>query len=376
MKKFNKLLLAGLVASTYSMAVVAADDTVADDTVAEKEGVRFNTAIGPFYDPIFDFAGSIIPTMLYETTEGAKTSSTKLFGIYGTNGNWVTRAESTNYLGSNSDWLVTGIANYTYAKLDVMDFMQMSDSPTVEVEMNTLIIEGTVQYQIFENAYIGPAFSYTATEFTRNDSNPFGSVNMITDKEIISYGGIFTFDNRDNEQTPTDGFYAKFQVNQLSVENTEGATIPDFVPGLGGFSLNGDEEYVNIKTDLRTYVELGEDTTFAIRGKVNWNGDDAQNTVASLDSVAYGFTMEIAGRSAIGTDLQLRHWLTDTVGVVGTAGFAKAIDAADEDVHYAVGGGLRYMLNPKDKLSMRLDVTYSDQEEDEILVFFNVSEAF
>ncbi|MGF1760954.1 outer membrane protein assembly factor [Photobacterium sagamiensis] len=377
MKDYKKLLLAGVIAGICSGSAVAADDS---STTEAKEGVRFAVPIGPFYDPIFDLAGSVIPTMLYETTPGAKTSSTKLFGIYGTNGNWVVRAESNNYFGANSDWLVTGMGNYTYAKLDVMDFMGLSGSPTVEVEQDTLIIEGTVQYQIFEDAYFGPAFSYTETEFTRDDPNPFGSINMITDKTITSYGAVFTFDNRDNEQTPTSGYFAKIQANQLEVENTNGAVIPDFVPVMGGFSLNGDEKYANVKADFRTYAPIGDDTTFAFRAKAHWNDDEAQTTVASLDSVAYGFTMEIAGRSAIGTDLQLRHWLTEKVGVVGTVGLAKAIDVnettGDDSVHYAVGGGLRYMLVPEDKLSMRLDVTYNDQEEDNVLVFFNVSEAF
>lgn len=123
---------------------------------------------------------------------------------------------------------------------------------------------------------------------------------------------------------------------------------------------------------------LNQITTLAV--KVNWNGSEAQETVATLDSVAYGFTMEITGRSAIGADFQLRHWLTERIGVVGTVGVAKAVEVSkgtgDDSIHYAVGWGLRYMLNPQNALSMRLDVTYNDQVEDNVLVFFNVSEVF
>lgn len=371
----KKLLLAGLIAGLCSGTVSAADES--DVAVQEDKGVRFNTAIGPFYDPIFDLAGSVIPTLAYEIGDAEKTSFTKLYGIYGTNGNYVVRAETNNFMGSNSEWYLTGTFNYSYAKLDVMDFMGMDPGPTVEVENVAIIAEGSAQYQIFDNAYFGPMVSYRTTEFERDSSaNPFGTVNMITDKSIMEYGLAFTFDNRDNTQTPTNGWFVEMNLSNQEVENTEGATIPDAVPGLGGFTLNGDEEYYTVTTDIRTYLEINDDTIFAVRNKVIWNGDEAQDTLTALDKVAYGFTMEIAGRSAIGADFQLRHWLTDTWGVVGTVGLAKAIDANDEDLHYAVGGGVRYMLNPADKLSMRLDVTYSDQEEDEMLVFFNVSEAF
>lgn len=97
----KKLIFTGIVASIFSSSTVSADDVV-DGKEMSENGVRLNAAIGPFYDSIFDLASSVIPTLAYETTPGAKTSVTKLFGIYGTNDNWVARAESNNHFGGKS----------------------------------------------------------------------------------------------------------------------------------------------------------------------------------------------------------------------------------------------------------------------------------
>ncbi|QFT13551.1 BamA/TamA family outer membrane protein [Vibrio sp. THAF190c] len=377
----KKLLLAGLIASVCSGAVVAAEDTESK----KEEGVRFTVPVGPFYDPIFDLAGSVIPTFLYETTEGAETSQTSLYGIYGTNGNYVIKANSNNYFGSDSEWLVFGDLTYTYAKLDVMDFL--GPNPTVEAEQTSLQFEFAPQYKIFENTYVGPSFFYANTEFERPTMAADNlTLQVIPDKKIMAYGAQITSDFRNNKQTPTDGFYFKGFARNVEAESTNGldAEMCHFNPlaPCGGpilFTLNGTDEYLNINTDARYYMPVTDSTTVALRQRVEWNGDDAPETIAELNRVANGFTMEIAGRSAVGADVEVRTWITDKIGVVGMAGVAKAVDVldtGDDSAHFSFGGGLRYMLVPEDKLSMRLDVTYNDQEEDNILVFFNVGENF
>ncbi|PSW10295.1 hypothetical protein C9J01_18975 [Photobacterium rosenbergii] len=411
----KKLLLTGLIASVFSGAVYA--DAI-DDKKAEQEGVRFNTAIGPFYDPIFDFAGSVIPTLTYEIGDATKTSRTSLYGIYGSNGNWVAKVNTTNYLGSENQWKIFADATYTYAKLDVMNFMRfgqgldavqalspdaagfagISDSPTVEVEQTTLRFEGDIGYQVIEDLYIGPSWIYVDTEFDRDSSAPeYGTINMITDKELTGYGIKVEYDKRSNPLTPLSGFYVSVNAQTIEVENTNGSVVgdlsaaADFLDGMGqqeaaaglrgvqGMTLNGTDEYENVKADLRYYTPISDSTTFAWRGMANWNSEDAPTTLATLDSVATGFTMEIAGRSSYGTDFQLRHWLTNDIGIVGGVAFAKAQDVGtggDDDIHYSGTVGFRYMLAPEDGLSMRLDITYNDQEEDNVLAFFNVGESF
>lgn len=405
----KKLILAGIIASICSSAAMA--DAI-DDKKEEQEGVRFNTAIGPFYDPIFDFAGSVIPTLTYEIGDATKTSTTSLYAIYGSNGNYVGKVNSTNYFGRNNDWKVFGDFTYTYAKLDVMNFMRfgkdlneglkaasggflkidgfegITDSPAIEVEQNTIRIEGDVSYQIFEDVYLGPSFLYVQTEFERDDgAAEYGSINMITDKDLTAYGVKLELDKRSNRFTPTSGMYFSINALTVEVENTEGAVVDlgmaagldPALDAIDGMTLNGTDEYENIKADLRYYMPLGASTTFAWRGMANWNSEDAPKTLSTLDSVAGGFTMEIAGQSSYGTDFQLRHYMTESLGVVGGLALAKAQDVGpggDDSIHYAVTGGLRYMLAPEDGLSMRLDIAYNDQEDDNVVAFFNVGETF
>ncbi|MCG7587601.1 BamA/TamA family outer membrane protein [Photobacterium sp. OFAV2-7] len=377
----KKTLTAAAVIAGLTSGMAIADEPASK----EDQGVRFTVPVGPFYDPIFDLAGSVIPTLTYETTPGAKTSKTSFYGIYGTNGNWVTKVASDTYFGSNSDWYLFADATYTYAKLDVENFMRffgipgISDAPVVEVEQNTIRLEGALSYQFAKDLYIGPSAIYISTEFERDSSHPFSTVNMITDKETTGYGIALTYDKRNNTLTPTNGFYVDIDAKMIEEENEGGAAIPA-IPGLlpGGFTLNGTNEYDNVQLDLRYYQPFSDATTLAWRAKADWNSDDATETTTNISNVAHGFTMEVGGRSAIGTDFQLRHWVSDKVGVVGMVSVAQPIDntSGEDDVHYAGGLGVRYMLVPEDKLSMRLDVTYNDQEDDNVLVFFNVGETF
>lgn len=369
----KKLILAGVIAGICSGAAIAAEETK-----TQEEGVRFTVPVGPFYDPIFDFAGSVIPTFLYETTEGAETSQTSVYGIYGTNGNYVIKANSNNYFGSDSEWLVFGDVTYTYAKLDVMDFM--GPAPVIEAEQTSLQFEFAPQYKIFENTYFGPSMFYSKTEFERPSiAEDNLTLQVLPDKEITAFGAQLTSDFRNHKMTPTDGFYFKGLVRKVEAENTKGYEIPAIPDVFPGFSMNGTDEYININTDLRFYAPISDTTTVALRQRMELNDSDAPETIAELNRVANGFTMEVAGRSAVGADAELRTWVTDEIGLVGMAGVAKAmevINGGDDDIHFSVGIGARYMLVPEDQLSMRLDVTYNDQEDDNVLVFFNVGENF
>ena len=104
----KKLILATVIASLTSGMVIA--ETKDTDT-EEAKGLRFSMPVGPNYDPFLEAAVAVIPTALYETTEGADTSKTSLLAAYGSNGNWVTQLDSENYFGSESQWLVQGMAS-------------------------------------------------------------------------------------------------------------------------------------------------------------------------------------------------------------------------------------------------------------------------
>lgn len=382
----KKLLLAGLISSLCSGAAFASDESAIADAKAEKEGVRYNTAIGPYVDPIFDAAVVIVPTWSYEIGDSEKTSQSKLYGIYGTNGNWVLRADTDNYFGK---WYHMTQFFYNYAKLDVGNFMKWHPSndkgPTSEVESTSWEIDNFLGYEISDDLYFGPSFFYSDSTYERGGT-PFGTVNMIPDATQMSYGLKGILDKRNHKFRPTDGMYLSFDMRNVEIESSGGAVLPSDDLYAPGYTLNGDTEYVRIDTDFRFYKPLSANTSIAYRLQGAFKGDEAQHRATTLKRVASGFTMEISGKSAYGTDIQVRHYMNDAtgfankLGIVGGLSLAKAIDvdpkSGDDDLHYAVTAGLRYTLNDSDKTAARLDVSYNDQEEDNLVVYFEVNEKF
>lgn len=384
----KKLLLAGLISSLCSGAAFASDESAIADAKAEKEGVRYNTAVGPYVDPIFDAAIVIVPTWSYEIGDSEKTSQSKLYGIYGTNGNWVFRADADNYFGK---WYQHSRFYYNYAKLDVGNFMRWfpgnDQSPTSEVESTSWNIDNFLGYEVAENFYFGPSLFYSDATYERGAPQPFDTVNMIPDGTELSYGLKGILDNRNNKFRPTSGLYLSFDMRNHKLESEGGAVVPA-IPGVlpDGYTLNGDTEFASIKTDFRYYTPLSANTSIAYRLQGEFKGDEAQHRATTIKRVASGFTMEVSGKSAYGTELQVRHYMNDATGFVSKLGFvgglslAKAVDvdpnSGDDDLHYALTGGLRYTLNDDDKTAARLDVSYNDQEEDNLVVYFEVNEKF
>lgn len=386
----KKLILAGLIAGICGTAV-AGDESAIEAKKAENEGVRYNTAVGPYFDPIFDAALVVIPTWSYEIGNAEKTSQTKIYGIYGSNQNWVARFDNNLYWGDDSQWKFDSRIFYTEATLDIGDFMDPNNG-SVEITTKGTIGEFFLGYEILNKLYVGPTYYYSKNEYEGDRkytevapgfSIP-GTVAMMADKTESTFGLQAVYDNRDNPFTPMDGSYVLVNATRSEVEGEGGAVVPDWVPGQGGFTLNGTQKFNGVTFQLRKYIPIGDnnDTTLALRAAGKWKGDEANETASTMTDLVSGFTGELTGRSTYGLEGQLRHYFgeQDKFGIVGGLSAAKAVEATpvtgDEDVHYSTTLGFRYMLDPKSRSSARLDLHYNDQESDNFIAYFEVNEKF
>ena len=375
----KKLILATVIASlTSGLAIAESKDT---DTEKDK-GVRFSMPVGPNYDPFLEAAVAVIPTALYETTEGADTSKTSLLAAYGSNGNWVTQLDSENYFGSESQWLVQGMARYADMTIDAANQVRflapfpntnIPDGPTSEVSNTTMELELDVMYKVYDKVYLGPSVKWMTMDFP-NDGGLFSQQNFMGNTDSKSYGLKAIFDDRDSKVGTKEGLYLAATVQKSKGVITDGMSI--YIPSHPLVpteyqdttqSNNSERNFTKLLTDFRYYKPLSDDLDLAWRFRARMHTDGANEFQTSLDQVAHGMTKEVAGRNAIGTDLQARYWLADrwAVGVSSSASRAyDALSEQNEDWFFAVGTGVRYVLLPEDGLVARLDVTYNTQEDD------------
>lgn len=383
MNKKHLLTLSILAALTQpaladSQAEQATHENLASDS---KSGLSYSVPVGPFYDPLIGGGLAVIPTAIYTIDEGAKPSSTSLTLMYSTSSSWVAQFASENYFGSDSQWMIDTSLNFGYAEIDFVNFMGgsgipgVSTSPVAELHQDSIEFNLTAAYKVFNKTYFGPFIEYKKYTQERFESSPFASSNMLPDGEELNFGVTLTYDDRNELFNTSDGLYISLNARQVEREDTGGNILqtPNFT-----LDMNGEKSYLQLVSDIRYYQPITEDTSFAVRSKIQYKGDEASETASTLYAVANGFTHESGGRSAAGLDLELRHWFTDKIGMVGGISAGKAIDTGDrdDDVLFAGIVGLRYMILPEHGLAVRLDAAYNTQDQDNVIGYFNVGHTF
>lgn len=400
MKIHNKLLLATVISSALA-APAFADESTTNDASAEKDGFRFSVPVGPYYDPIFQGALAIVPTFAYEMSDSAdaKTSYTKLMTIGSHDGNYAFRVFSDNYWGDTNQWKFRTVTTYSHAKTDADNFMRdirdslpagvtmpgVKEGSLSEIEQDALRSISSFGYQLFDDFYIGPSIKYVKTSMGRDDGGANSTTNVVPEEEEISYGIEFEWDKRDNINAPSEGFMVRFDAKKRNIEKINGSIPFMVIPGVGNVPLdaanqNGEVNFMAYFLDLRGYYSLSESTVLASRLGVEYNEQEAGKRITNLGNNFFeGFTAEVAARSVVVLDTQIRHMLTKKIGMVTGISLGRGIDAMTdkkEDLYYAATAGIRYVIDPKDKLSARLDFTYNNQEEDNVQAYFSVSERF
>ena len=392
MKHTLKTFAVTALAAAVSFNAFAGDDGKAVES--EKiEGIEYGIGAGPMYDPDFDFGVSLNPSLAYQF-DTSKASSTNAMAIYGSNDNWNVGVDNYWYLFDNR-LKAQFYASYTDAS-DLTFFDPFVTGRVQPIAVKTIDTRGHLTYRIFENAYIGPSFRFTKRTNERN-ADPAYLGNNSADNKLKQFGVFFSFDSRDYQYAPTRGFYfeAEYLKSDDSSFGSEATSIvgkvncSDFKPGQGyeqcveglRSMINMESKFETLRLDARTYKALSPQTTLAFRASAVLNSKEAPKNATVMDQTgtSLGFTREVEARSVVGAQAQIRHWLNDQWGVASGIAVGRGIhlNAEDKDgVYYAGSIGLRYMLIPKTKLALRIDLTQSNQEDEATLLYFRVGETF
>ncbi|HEY0274388.1 MAG TPA: BamA/TamA family outer membrane protein [Chitinophaga sp.] len=190
---------------------------------------------------------------------------------------------------------------------------------------------------------------------------------MVTGRNgyLISGAGLsVTFDNRNNAFAPDKGYFAQAFFNHFDK------------------AFGSDYNYTNVVIDLRLFKKIYHDQVLAVQAY------DFSNfgTVPLRSLASFGGSNSMRGyydgRYRDNNQLVLQaEYRVPVIGRFGAVGFAGVGDVAHTVVDYALnslkysfGGGLRFALDKKEKLNLRVD--YGIAQGNNNGLYFQLGEAF
>jgi Omp85 superfamily domain len=181
---------------------------------------------------------------------------------------------------------------------------------------------------------------------------------------ISGIGFVALLDTRNNTFSPNKGFYFSYTLN-------------DFRPRVGS-----DFSYTNHFVDIRKYVSVGKDQVLAFQLINNFN--DGQVPIRSLANIGSSSMLRgyyegrYTDKNLFGIQTEYRFPLKGRFGMVAFAAMGRVGPTVPDVYSFqhlkaSFGTGLRYAIDKKEKLNLRLDFGVGNNSNG---FYFNLTEAF
>ncbi|WP_171757706.1 BamA/TamA family outer membrane protein [Vibrio sp. RE86] len=371
-------LLSAFSALLFSSHTLAEETT---DVSTDKES-SFKTIAIPFYDPSVGAGASLVPLYSFYSSDEETSPSTLSATL--------TYTESQSYsVRGNTDILLDRFRivtdfGYNYSNIDVQLLEQLKTVATTQKEINFF---GDVYYSLTDDLYIGLGINFTANSYigeTNRDRLLLGVSGFTEDYQTdIGLKLSVLFDKREHYYYPYSGYMFE-------------ATYEDHAKWLGN---DGDKTYSLMTTDYRHYRSLVDENNHILATRwLNRYLFDADNAPASALStygrqgrdVQRGFIVGDYVPAANLTSLEMEYRYTplntgnerlDRLTYVALGGIGKSFGRqalgpeksfSESDTLSMVGVGLRYRVMRKERINVRMDVTYNN--DGDWLAYFSLGE--
>jgi len=254
---------------------------------------------------------------------------------------------------------------YSYNFYGIGNNIPSNIKETYKVNIPRIRINATKRYG--KSTYVG--FRYWFDNFNMGDVLEGGLLDLggvpgSSGGIISALGGVFLRDNRDNYNYPQEGSYLEILA----------------LPSL--YSFGSEYEFSRISVDYVKYLSLSSKTVLAANGY--WE--------SNIGGVPFNEMAFIGGRSrmrgyyegryrdknVLMGQVEFRQTIKGRVGAVAFGGVAAVAnninDFQIEKRRYSGGLGLRYQLDQKDKVNIRLDYGFGAPGNSGLYLTFN--EAF
>ncbi len=244
-----------------------------------------------------------------------------------------------------------------------------NDTPEIGNEDYILMLVGfraSIQTRIYGDIKAGLVLEAKKAMVPDKRDNPFlitGNIRGSDGGNSVGSGIVLSYDSRDNIFFPSRGIFTT--INFVS-----------FGPLTGS-----DFDFKRTIADLRGFFNLRGNHIFALQGYGNFTGGNPPfyelPALGGQNSLRGYFLGRYRDRNYLMTQLEYRTILFWKIGVAGFAGvgdvYGHLSDLSLNKIKYSLGGGLRFVIDVREKLDVRLDLGWGKNSSG---VYFAIEEAF
>jgi outer membrane protein assembly factor BamA len=206
--------------------------------------------------------------------------------------------------------------------------------------------------------FVGPDLSFASYSDVSYDSEI--EYPELTDRNNLAFGIVYLWDTRNNLLNATEGRYVKIYA---------------------GYSFNGEENNPMLKTDLRAYKTWNNKYTLSTRWYTGLNfGTPTFYNYAIMggDQLVRGYLYGRYRNNNLSTiQLESRAHLFWRIGLSIFGGYSYLFQdlksTAAYDFKYNYGLGLRFLVDKKDNINLRLDYALGEDGQDGFYISFGES---
>jgi hypothetical protein len=218
----------------------------------------------------------------------------------------------------------------------------------------------------YKKLFIGASIELqNVSDFSYNSGNVFDTQNIFGKNGgfTAGVGILFTLDTRNNAYSPSKGEFAELNITRFTK------------------ALGSDFDFTSYAFDLRRFYPLGKDRVIGFQGFSKFNlGNTPIRNLSMLggNEIMRGYYKgRYADRNMIAFQAELRQHLFWRFGLAAFISTGQVSNKINEfglnDFHLAGGGGLRIMLQKREKLNLRVDVGFAENSTG---VYVIMKEAF
>lgn len=315
--------------------------------------------------PLMGFGFGFAATGLYNTDEGVSSKSQLRIGGQYSN----TKSYST-FLNNNAWFKNNSILSNTAITHSGINNEFTSEGEDVAYNVNTIFLAELLMFKVARNVYLGGPVSYKSIKYDANNEagEDFLNRNGIVDEKTGAIGLASSYDTRKNKYYPSAASWLSLRVN----------SNPSWLGTL--------DTYYSFIVDARHYAKgFTENDVWAWQFYGQYSSDktpDSGLPTLSGKAMLRGFPAgQFKARYMSGAQTEYRYTIGDSKfritgfwGLANLAGGSFGVDgnSREDDGWYSAGGlGLRYAIQAKTGVDLRLDLVRTSTGENALYLMLN-----
>jgi hypothetical protein len=337
------------------------------DTVGAKRSGIYPLPVF-FYTPETGFAGGVAAIYLHRDTASAYNRPSDITGdvIYTEKKQVILEFNGDFYFADGDYRLLTDVSYKNYPNSFFGIGNDVSTSARESYTSETAFGKFVLYRKIYSDISVAPTIQYESSAIVQTKQGGLlesGGIPGSGGGRVVGAGIVANWDSRDKTFAAYSGSF--YQVTGI----------------VNGRALGSDFAYSDLEVDLRNFYQTFQSQVLALQV----TSQILSGTPPFQDLARFGgqdflrgyFDGQYRDKTEIGGQFEYRIPVWWRFGVVAFAGVAQVADKVSQwsldEFKFAGGGGIRFVLNREERVSIRLDMGYGSHSSG---TYLTVTEAF